>query len=380
MAAEYESDDDTAEEISQLIYHAQVMMIARGLTPADIGRYCRATMLRIAVPNKGSLSDPAIQLLFEAGYKQRRDPRELVLVDQRNDVEFFFLRPRDVAVYVGSGTVQAGITGRDLLLDSGADATEQLELGFGASTFRYAAPPGRHHERAGFARQARRDVLPVARRQPLEVLRRDRSCGAAGRRGRVLGALGRGRCRGRRRVYWLYLARRRLGDSGRADLEVGGDPDPRQRHQRSGDGGARGTLARRAHGAAVRAHGLRRAADKLEAAVAITPGYEAPTVTPLHGSDWNAVRVMVPRQRDQPRHGRPLRGGRARDPHYRVARGQGLDVSGRSGGATAQPDHRADACARAHDSSRYSRPTFTAMTRPVSGLSADDARSPTRGL
>ena len=77
-------------------------------------------MLRIAVPNKGSLSDPACQLLKEAGYKQRRDPRELVLVDHRNEVEFFFLRPRDVAVYVGAGTVHAGITGRDLLLDSAA--------------------------------------------------------------------------------------------------------------------------------------------------------------------------------------------------------------------------------------------------------------------
>src|SRR5690554_7078359 len=99
-------------------------------------------MLRIAVPNKGSLSEPAIQLLREAGYKQRRDRRELVLTDARNDVEFFFLRPRDVAVYVGSGTVQAGITGRDLLLDSGAAATEILELGFGGSTFRYAAPAG----------------------------------------------------------------------------------------------------------------------------------------------------------------------------------------------------------------------------------------------
>src|SRR5690606_23034523 len=97
-------------------------------------------VLRIAVPNKGSLSEPAIQLLTEAGYKQRRDPRELVLTDARNDVEFFFLRPRDDAVYVGSGTVQAGITGRDLLLDSGAAATEVLELGFGGSTFRYAAP------------------------------------------------------------------------------------------------------------------------------------------------------------------------------------------------------------------------------------------------
>ncbi len=118
-------------------------------------------MLRIAVPNKGSLSEPASQLLREAGYKQRHDTRELVLVDARNDVEFFFLRPRDVAVYVGSGTVDAGITGRDLLLDSGAEATEHLELGFAASTFRYAAPIGTDHGDRRHCRQARRDVVPA---------------------------------------------------------------------------------------------------------------------------------------------------------------------------------------------------------------------------
>jgi hypothetical protein len=79
-------------------------------------------MLRIAVPNKGSLSESAAQMLRECGYRQRRDPRELVLQDPDNDAEFFFLRPRDIAVYVGSGAVDVGITGRDLLLDSGADA------------------------------------------------------------------------------------------------------------------------------------------------------------------------------------------------------------------------------------------------------------------
>ena len=99
-------------------------------------------MLRIAVPNKGSLSEPAVEMLREAGYRQRRDSRELVLADPDNDVEFFFLRPRDIAVYVGSGTVDVGITGRDLLLDSGADAVEHMQLGFGGSTFRYAAPAG----------------------------------------------------------------------------------------------------------------------------------------------------------------------------------------------------------------------------------------------
>ena len=87
-------------------------------------------MLRIAVPNKGSLSEPTVDLLREAGYRQRRDPRELVLPDPDNDAEFFFLRPRDVAVYVGQGTVDVGITGRDLLIDSGSSATEHLPLGF----------------------------------------------------------------------------------------------------------------------------------------------------------------------------------------------------------------------------------------------------------
>ncbi len=99
-------------------------------------------MLRIAVPNKGSLSEPAAEMLREAGYRTRRDAKELVVTDQANAVELFYLRPRDIAVYVGSGTVDCGITGRDLLLDSGSAALELMELGFGASTFRYAARPG----------------------------------------------------------------------------------------------------------------------------------------------------------------------------------------------------------------------------------------------
>ena len=99
-------------------------------------------MLRIAVPNKGSLSEPATTMLKEAGYRTRRTGRELVLLDEDNDVELFFLRPRDIAVYVGQGTVHVGITGRDLLLDSGVEAVEHLALGFARSTFRFAAPAG----------------------------------------------------------------------------------------------------------------------------------------------------------------------------------------------------------------------------------------------
>ncbi|MBL3700140.1 ATP phosphoribosyltransferase [Leucobacter luti] len=99
-------------------------------------------MLRIAVPNKGSLSEIAAEMLTEAGYSGRRDSRKLVHADTRNDVEFFYLRPRDIATYVGSGALDVGITGRDLLLDSGSPATEVASLEFGDSTFRFAAPAG----------------------------------------------------------------------------------------------------------------------------------------------------------------------------------------------------------------------------------------------
>jgi ATP phosphoribosyltransferase len=97
-------------------------------------------MLRIAVPNKGSLADASIAILKEAGYRQRTDSRDLVLADPDNSVEFYYLRPRDIAIYVGSGELEAGITGRDLLIDSGAKAEEVLALDFGSSTFRFAAP------------------------------------------------------------------------------------------------------------------------------------------------------------------------------------------------------------------------------------------------
>src|SRR6187431_1102650 len=100
-------------------------------------------MLRIAVPNKGSLAETAAQMLSEAGYNGRRDPRDLVVADPNNDVEFFYLRPRDIATYVGSGALDVGITGRDLLLDSRSSAAEIASLDFGDSTFRFAGPAGR---------------------------------------------------------------------------------------------------------------------------------------------------------------------------------------------------------------------------------------------
>ena len=128
-------------------------------------------MLRIAVPNKGTLSETAAQMLQEAGYATRRDPKELIVSDPRNDVEFFYLRPRDIATYVGSGALDVGITGRDLLLDSHSAAVEIDELDFGASTFRFAGPIGRFESLEPAERGARRDQL--CRRSSTDFLERE---------------------------------------------------------------------------------------------------------------------------------------------------------------------------------------------------------------
>src|SRR3954470_11644555 len=100
-------------------------------------------MLRVAVPNKGGLAPAAATMLREAGYRQRSDDKDLTCLDTDNGVEFFYLRPRDIATYVASGDLDLGVTGRDLLVDGGAAVDEVLELDFGASTFRFAARPGR---------------------------------------------------------------------------------------------------------------------------------------------------------------------------------------------------------------------------------------------
>ena len=256
-------------------------------------------MLRIAVPNKGSLSEPACDMLREAGYRQRRDTRELVLVDPDNDIEFFYLRPRDVAVYVGSGTVDAGITGRDLLLDSGAKAVEHLPLGFGGSTFRFAARPDAvtSVEQIDGQRVATSDPVLVhdhlaARGVTATVVRLDGAVESAVRLG----------------VADVVADVVSTGTTLRgAGLEVFGEPLLRSEAvliRPAGDAPVPAqleVLARRLQGVLVAQQYVLMDYDVpqhlVDQAVAVTPGLESPTVSPLHDSSWSAVRAMV--RRDQ---------------------------------------------------------------------------------
>ncbi|SKC71280.1 ATP phosphoribosyltransferase [Krasilnikoviella flava] len=254
-------------------------------------------MLRIAVPNKGSLSVPASDMLREAGYRQRRDTRELVLADPDNGAEFFFLRPRDVAVYVGSGTVDVGITGRDLMLDSEADAVEHLPLGFAASTFRFAAPAGTitDVEQIAGRRVASsydtlvRSYLRERGIEPAAVVHLDGAVESSVRLG----------------VADVIADVVETGTTLRAaGLEVFGEPILRSealliRRSDVGEPAGLDVLTRRLQGV-ITAHeyvlmDYDVPIELVDAAVAVTPGFESPTVSPLHNGESAAVRSMVKR-------------------------------------------------------------------------------------
>jgi ATP phosphoribosyltransferase len=254
-------------------------------------------VLRIAVPNKGSLSDPAVQMLVEAGYRQRSDPRELVLQDPENDTEFFFLRPRDIAVYVGSGQLDVGVTGRDLLLDSGAAADEILPLGFAGSTFRFAARPGTATSVAGIAGLRVAAAYPglvqahlAAHEVSAEVIRLDGAVETAVRLG-VADVIA--------DVVSTGTTLRQAG------LEIFGEPLLESeavlvRRRGAEPSAVVDQLVRRLQGVIVaRTYVLMDydiPSELLEVAVRLTPGFESPTVSPLHETGWVAVRAMVPRR------------------------------------------------------------------------------------
>jgi ATP phosphoribosyltransferase len=251
-------------------------------------------MLRIAIPNKGSLAESSIAILKEAGYRQRSDSRDLVLLDAANGVEFYYLRPRDIAIYVGSGELEAGITGRDLLIDSGASAEEVLSLDFGSSTFRFAGPVGSAFTESSI------NGKRVATAYPGLVEKYLSGQGIAASVVRLDGAV---ESSVRLGVADLIADVVSTGNTLRqAGLEIFGDPILTSEAvliKRPGTVNPAGLdiLIRRLQGVVTaRQYVLldydvpKSVADK---ACAITPGLESPTISPLQKDDWVAVRAMV---------------------------------------------------------------------------------------
>jgi ATP phosphoribosyltransferase len=253
-------------------------------------------MLRIAIPNKGSLSSAATEILREAGYTQRHDPKQLALSDPDNDVEFFYLRPRDIALYVGEGTLDLGITGRDLLLDSGAKAEEVLQLGFGRSRFRFAAPPGTVTSAGDLAGKR------IATSYDGVVSRYLEANGIDATVTRLDGAVETSVQLGVADVIADVVE---TGSTLRqAGLEVVGDTILESEAvliRRAGAATPPGfeVFERRVKGVMVARSYVMMDYDirveRVDDAVALTPGIESPTVSPLHRAGWVAVRSMVPR-------------------------------------------------------------------------------------
>lgn len=251
-------------------------------------------MLRIAVPNKGALADTAAQMLGEAGYRLRRDPKELTVADPANGAEFFYLRPRDIATYVGSGALDVGITGRDLLLDSGSAAVEVAALDFASSTFRFAGPAGRFRglgDLAGLRVATSYSGLVGAflERQgvAVDLVHLDGAVETAVRLG-VADAVA--------DVVETGTTLRAQG------LEVFG-PVILESTAVLISGAARAegleVLERRLQGVLVARRWVMvdydLPVDLLDEAARVAPGIESPTVSPLHDPAWAAVRVMVRR-------------------------------------------------------------------------------------
>lgn len=251
-------------------------------------------MLRIAIPNKGSLAESSIEILREAGYRQRSDSRDLILLDANNGVEFYYLRPRDIAIYVGSGELEAGVTGRDLLIDSGAAAEEILALDFGGSTFRFAGPVGSNLSLKSLEGKRVATAYPGLVEQYLsnkqieaKIVRLDGAVESSVRLG----------------VADVIADVVSTGNTLRqAGLEIFGEEILMSEAiviKGSGKNIPAGLdiLIRRLQGVVTARQYVLLDYDipkkAVEKACAITPGLESPTISPLQKEDWVAVRAMV---------------------------------------------------------------------------------------
>jgi ATP phosphoribosyltransferase len=259
-------------------------------------------MLQVALPNKGSLSEEAVDLLREAGYHCRRYSRELVVREKNLDLEFIFLRPRDIAIYVSKGILDLGITGRDLALDSQSDFEEILALGFGRSAFYYAAPADSGLAIDNFTglriatsyAQLVKDDL-ARRRIAAEVVKLDGAVEISVRLG-VADA-----------IADVVESGRTMAEAG---LKTVGPPLLMSeailiaRSQTIVEREEVGRFVNRLHGIVVAREYVMVEYDApealLEMACILTPGIESPTVAPLSRKGWVAIKSMARKEEVHP--------------------------------------------------------------------------------
>ena len=261
-------------------------------------------MLRVALPNKGTLAEPAATMMREAGYRQRSDSRDLSIADEDNDIEFFYLRPKDIATYVGSGDLQLGVTGADLKEESGSQVQSLLELGFGASKFRYAAMDDGEIKTVedlegkriatSYPRLVRAHLARA--RVRAEIVKLDGAVEISvhlGLADAVADVVSSGRTL---RQHGLVVIGDAIAESQATLIEREPRPD---REQTAEVGRMKRVFTERLRGVVLARQYLMMEYDcpktVKDRAIRITPGLQAPTISPLADERWVAVRSMVKR-------------------------------------------------------------------------------------
>ncbi|MDN5858150.1 MAG: ATP phosphoribosyltransferase, partial [Pseudonocardia sp.] len=265
-------------------------------------------MLRIALPNKGTLAEPAATMMREAGYRQRADSRDLSMLDEDNDLEFFYLRPKDIATYVGSGDLHLGITGADLMEESGSQVRRVIQLGFGASKFRFAAPADGNDGRpwtlqalegckiaTSYPRLVRAHL--ARSRVRADIIKLDGAVEISVQLGladAIADVVSSGRTL---RLHNLVPFGAPIAESQATLIEREPRPD---REETADVTAAKSVFTARLQGVVYARQYLMVdydcPKDVLEDAKRITPGMQAPTVAPLSEEGWFGVRSMVPKR------------------------------------------------------------------------------------
>lgn len=250
-------------------------------------------MIKVALPNKGVLFEPTLDLLQACGYRVSRAGGTLTSFDIENEVEFYFLRPGDIPLYVSNGILDAGVTGKDFVAEKAQTPALLVDLAYGHSRLCAAVP-------ADSALRTLEDVAKATMATSFPCITRSRFPGQDLRLVELEGAV--------EIAVRLGIAEAVVDvvDTGKtlreAGLRIVGEPLFRSNAALFAHPGREfldevTTMRARIEGKLVALAYMMVEYDcpgvLLSQACAITPGIESPTVAPLQTEGWYAVKAMI---------------------------------------------------------------------------------------
>jgi ATP phosphoribosyltransferase len=255
-------------------------------------------MIKVALPNKGTLFEPTMDILASCGYKVSKSLRSLSTLDADNQVEFYFLRPGDIPHYIANGILDVGVTGKDFVAEKGVNPTCLVDLNFGASKLCAAVP-----EESSYKSLDQIASLRIATSFPNIVQKR------FGGKAKLVELEGAVEISIKLGVADAIVDLVETGTTlKQAGLRIIGDPLFESRAAVFAHSGRENqsevlTLKSRIEGKMLAQEYMMVEYDApeaiLKAACVITPGIESPTVMSLEKSGWFSVKAMIKRKAAQ---------------------------------------------------------------------------------